>query len=106
MRMYNPAHPGEVLREFMGEMTVSDLAEHLGVTRVTLSRLINGNSGVSAEMALRLSEAFRTSPELWLNMQTQYDLWQASQIRKQKIAAIKRRLLEPSQHHTRTRATV
>ena len=106
MRMYNPAHPGEVLREFMGEMTVSDLAEHLGVTRVTLSRLINGNSGVSAEMALRLSEAFRTSPELWLNMQTQYDLWQASQMRKQKIAAIKRRLLEPSQNHTRTRATV
>jgi addiction module HigA family antidote len=105
MRMYNPAHPGEVLREFMGEMTVSDLAEHLGVTRVTLSRLINGNSGVSAEMALRLSEAFRTSPELWLNMQTQYDLWQASQVRKQKIAAIKRRLLEPSQQHTRTRAT-
>jgi antitoxin HigA-1 len=106
MRMYNPAHPGEILREFMGEMTVSDLAEHLGVTRVTLSRLINGNSGVSAEMALRLSEAFRTSPELWLNMQTQYDLWQASQMRKQKIAAIKRRLLEPSQHHPRTRATV
>ena len=105
MRMYNPAHPGEVLREFMGEMTVSDLAEHLGVTRVTLSRLINGNSGVSAEMALRLSEAFRTSPELWLNMQTQYDLWQASQMRKQKIAAIKRRLLEPSQLPSRTRAT-
>ena len=96
MRMYNPAHPGEVLREFMGEMTVSDLAEHLGVTRVTLSRLINGNSGVSAEMALRLSEAFRTSPELWLNMQTQYDLWQASQTRRKKIAAIKRRLLEPA----------
>jgi addiction module HigA family antidote len=105
MRMYNPAHPGEVLCEFMGEMTVSDLAEHLGVTRVTLSRLINGNSGVSAEMALRLSEAFRTSPELWLNMQTQYDLWQASQMRKQKIAAIKRRLLQPSQNHSRTRVT-
>ncbi|MCU1322429.1 MAG: putative counterpart of the neighbouring HigB-like protein [Acidobacteriaceae bacterium] len=105
MRMYNPAHPGEVLREFMGDMTVSDLAGHLGVTRVTLSRLINGNSGVSAEMALRLSEAFRTSPELWLNMQTQYDLWQASQARKEKVTAIKRRLLEPNPKQIGTRAT-
>ncbi len=105
MRMYNPAHPGEVLREFMGDMTVSNLAEHLGVTRVTLSRLINGNSGVSAEMALRLSEAFRTSPDLWLNMQTQHDLWQASQGRKEKIAAIKRSLLEPDSRQVKARVT-
>ena len=85
MRMHNPAHPGEVLHEHMGAMPVSKLAHHLGVSRVTLSRLLNGRSGVSAEMALKLSEALGTSPELWLNMQTQYDLWQASRNRRKKV---------------------
>lgn len=88
MRMHNPAHPGEVLREHIGDMPVSKLAGHLGVSRVTLSRLLNGSSGVSAEMALRLSEALGTSPELWLNLQAQYDLWQASRTRRKKIARI------------------
>ncbi len=55
MRMHNPAHPGEALREHIGVMPVSKLAAHLGVSRVTLSRLLNGNSGVSAEIALKLS---------------------------------------------------
>lgn len=85
MRMYNPAHPGEVLHEHMGAMPISKLADHLGVSRVTLSRLLNGRSGISAEMALKLSEALGTSPELWLNMQTQYDLWQASRNRRKKV---------------------
>ncbi len=67
---------------------MSKLAAHLGVSRVTLSRLLNGNSGVSAEMALKLSEALGTSPELWLNMQTQFDLWQVSQQRRKKIAPL------------------
>ena len=62
MRMHNPAHPGEVLREYMGNISVTSLAAHLGVTRVTLSRLLNGNAGVSAEMALKLSEAFARRP--------------------------------------------
>ena len=88
MRMHNPAHPGEVLREHIGAMPVSKLAAHLGVSRVTLSRLLNGNSGVSAEMALKLSEALGTSPELWLNMQTQFDLWQVSRHRRKKIAPL------------------
>ena len=88
MRMHNPAHPGEILREQMGEMSVSKLAAHLGVSRVTLSRLLNGNSGISAEMALKLSEALGTSPDLWLNMQTQHDLWQASRARRKKIAPL------------------
>jgi antitoxin HigA-1 len=86
--MHNPAHPGEVLREHIGEMAVSKLAAHLGVSRVTLSRLLNGNSGVSAEMALKLSEALGTSPELWLNMQTQFDLWQVSRHRRKRIAPL------------------
>jgi len=85
MRMHNPAHPGEILREHMGSMPVTRLATHLGVSRVTLSRLINGTAGVSAEMALRLSEALGTSPELWLNLQTQYDLWQASQRKRKRV---------------------
>lgn len=85
MRMHNPAHPGEVLREHMGEMPVNKLAAHLGISRVTLSRVLNGSSGISAAMALKLSEALGTSPELWLNMQTQYDLWRASRNRRKKI---------------------
>jgi len=86
--MHNPAHPGEILREHIGAMPVTKFACHLGVSRVTLSRLLNGTSGVSAEMALRLSEALGTSPELWLNLQTQFDLWQASRIRRRKIAPL------------------
>jgi addiction module HigA family antidote len=88
MRMHNPAHPGEILREQMGEMPVHELARHLGVSRVTLSRLLNGRSGVSAEMALKLSDAFGTSPELWLNLQTQFDLWQASRGRRKRVARL------------------
>jgi len=88
MRMHNPAHPGEILREHMGSMSVTRLAAHLRVSRVTLSRLLNGTSGISAEMALRLSEALGTSPELWLNLQTQYDLWQASRTRRRKVARL------------------
>ena len=77
MRMYNPPHPGEVIREFLGEMTVTAAAEHLGVGRVTFSRVLNGKAAVSPEMAMRLAAAFGTSsPEVWLRMQAQYDLWQ------------------------------
>ena len=75
--MHNPPHPGEVIREFLGEMTVSAAAKHLGVGRVTLSRVLNGKAAVSPEMAVRLAAAFGTSsPEVWLGMQAQYDLWQ------------------------------
>jgi len=75
--MHNPPHPGQVLREYLGDMPVSAAAAHLRTTRVTLSRLLNGKSGISADMALRLAAALGTSPELWMNMQSQYDLWQA-----------------------------
>ena len=88
MRMHNPAHPGEILKEHIGDMSVTRFADHLHVSRVTLSRLLNGTSGVSAEMALKLSEALGTSPELWLNLQTQYDLWQASRARRRKVARL------------------
>jgi len=85
MRMYNPAHPGELLREQMGDITVTDLAAHLGVSRITLSRLLNGQAGVSAEMSLKLSEAFGTSPDLWMKLQLQYDFWRASQRKRKKV---------------------
>jgi addiction module HigA family antidote len=76
--MHNPAHPGEVLREYLPEgLGVSDAAKRLGVTRQALSALINGRAGVSASMALRLESALGTSAEFWLGMQTNYDLWQA-----------------------------
>lgn len=75
--MHNPPHPGLVLREYLGTMAVSAAAAHLRTTRVTLSRLLNGKAGISPDMALRLADAFGTSPELWLNMQSQYDLWRA-----------------------------
>ncbi len=78
--MHNPPHPGEVLREFCIEplgLTVTDAAEGLGVSRKTLSSILNGRSGISPEMAIRLSKAFDTSPESWLNQQQHFDLWQA-----------------------------
>jgi addiction module HigA family antidote len=75
--MYNPPHPGEVIREYLGETTVSAAARHLGVGRVTFSRVLNGKAAVSPEMAMRLAAAFGTSsPEVWMRMQAQYDLWQ------------------------------
>ncbi|MES2005187.1 MAG: HigA family addiction module antitoxin [Bacteroidota bacterium] len=76
-----PVHPGEILKDmYLGPLglNVTELANRLNVTRKTLSQLINGHSGISAEMALRLSRAFTTTPELWLNMQGSYDLWKAA----------------------------
>ena len=80
MEMHKPEHPGFVLKEMYLqplELSVTRAAESLGVTRKALSELVNGKSGISTSMALRLSKAFGTSPELWLNMQQHYDLWQA-----------------------------
>src|SRR5437588_10585281 len=82
MRMRNPPHPGLVLREYLGDTSVSKAAAHLHVTRVTLSRVLNGKAGISASMALRLAAALGTSPEFWTSMQAQYDLWQASRRRQ------------------------
>jgi addiction module HigA family antidote len=82
MVMYNPPHPGEVIRELCLEpldLTVTDAAKGLGVSRKTLSALLNGRFGISPEMAIRLSKAFGGSPESWLIQQSQYDLWQALQ---------------------------
>lgn len=80
MEMFNPPHPGEVLREYLPEgMQVTEVAEKLGVSRVTLSRVLNGRAAISADMALRLEAALGTSASLWIGMQADYDLWQARQ---------------------------
>ena len=87
-RMHNPPHPGEVLREYLGDVTVTEAAARLGVSRVTLSRVVTGAAGISADMAIRLGEAFGTSPDLWAGMQMQFDLHQAGKIKRPKIARL------------------
>ncbi len=85
MLMHNPPHPGEIIRELCLDplgISVTQAAEALGVSRKTLSAIINGRAGISPEMAVRLSIAFDTSAESWLNQQTQFDLWNAEQRRK------------------------
>ncbi|HRQ65909.1 MAG TPA: HigA family addiction module antitoxin [Xanthomonadaceae bacterium] len=84
MRMHNPPHPGEVIRELCLEplgLSVTEAAKALGVSRKTLSAILNGRAGISPEMAIRLSIAFDTTAESWLNQQTHYDLWNAEQHR-------------------------
>ena len=86
MLMHNPPHPGEIIKELCLEplaLTVTDAAKGLGISRKTLSSILNGKAGISPEMAVRLSIAFNTSSESWLNQQTQYDLCQAEKHRKE-----------------------
>ena len=79
-RMHNPPHPGEVLREWLPEnMTVTQAAKELQISRVMMSKVLNGRAGIPASMALRLAAWLGTSPDAWLGMQTQFALWQAEQ---------------------------
>jgi addiction module HigA family antidote len=83
--MHNPPHPGEIIKTLCLEplgVTVTQAAEALDVSRKTLSAILNGRAGISPEMAVRLSIAFDTTAESWLNQQTQYDLWYAEHRRK------------------------
>ena len=82
MMMHNPAHPGRILAHYLEGRTVTEVAQHLGVTRAALSRVLNGKAGVSADMALRLAEAFGTEASFWLKLQMQRDLWEASRRRR------------------------
>lgn len=88
-QMHNPPHPGEVIWDTVlrkdGGITVTELAKRLGVSRVALSRVLNGKAAVSAELAIRLAAALRGSPESWLHMQLAYDLWHAQRKRRPKI---------------------
>ena len=82
--MHNPAHPGELLSGWLDDLnvTVTAFAEHIGISRVMLSRVLHGHAAVSADMDLRLSEALGTTPGHWLALQTQRDLWTARQTAK------------------------
>lgn len=86
MNMHNPAHPGEILSGWLEELGVSvtGFADHIGISRVMLSRVLNSRSAVSADMDLRLAEALGTSPGYWLALQAQRDLWTASQTAKER----------------------
>ncbi|ALK30842.1 HigA family addiction module antitoxin [Burkholderia plantarii] len=83
--MHNPAHPGLVLREYLGDLSVTMVAERLGITRAALSRVLNGRAGISPDMAVLLGAALGTSPDMWVIMQARYDLWQAQQKPHRKI---------------------
>ena len=90
-RMHNPAHPGEVLRDWLPEeMTVTQAAKELQISRITLSKLLNGRTGLTAAMALRLSAWLGTTPDVWLGIQTQWNLWQAEQQPRPNIKPLER----------------
>jgi addiction module HigA family antidote len=98
MDMHNPPHPGELVREAMGDTDVTEFAAKLGVSRVTLSRLLNGRAGISAQMALSLADVLKSSAEMWMGMQSQFDLWQARAARKK----LKKRTPVSSSSRSRT----
>jgi antitoxin HigA-1 len=83
--MYNPASPGELLREFMGSVTATELAEHIGVARATISRILNGRTAITTDLSIRLGEALSLSPDFFSKAQLQYDLWIESQKKRPKI---------------------
>lgn len=90
-RMYNPPHPGEVLRDGVFTdtgITVTEFATRIGVTRVALSRVLNGRAAISADMAVRLAAALGGSAESWLHMQANHDLWKAERLLKRQVAKI------------------
>jgi addiction module HigA family antidote len=92
-RMHNPPHPGEVLRDgmFAGTgLSVTEFANTLGVTRVALSRVLNGKAAISAEMAVRLAAALGGTAATWLHLQVAYDLWHAQRVLKRQVAKIER----------------
>mgnify|MGYP001790638661 CR=1 FL=1 len=75
MKMYNPPHPGLVLREYIEGMKIGEVAQKLGVSRISLSRILNGKTAITPEMATRIGLALNNSPSMWLGMQADYDLW-------------------------------
>lgn len=89
-RMHNPPHPGEILQDtVLGEISVSEFARNLKVSRVALSRVVNGRAAVSADMAIRLAAALGGSAESWLRMQSAYDLWHEGKKRRPKVEPLR-----------------
>jgi antitoxin HigA-1 len=83
--MYNPASPGELLKEFLGDFTATELARRVGVARATISRVLNGRTAVTVDLSIRLGEALGLSPDFFSKAQLQYDLWIALQKKRPKI---------------------
>jgi len=83
--MHNPASPGELLREFLGAVTATQLAEHIGVARATISRILNGRTAITTDLSIRLGEALQLSPDFFSKAQLQHELWIELQKRRRKI---------------------
>jgi addiction module HigA family antidote len=83
--MHNPASPGELLREFLGSRSATELAQHIGVARATISRTLNGRTAITMDLSIRLGEALSLSPDFFSKAQLQYDLWRESQKKRRKI---------------------
>ena len=95
MPMYNPPHPGRILKEALDNipMTVTEFANHIGVSRVTLSRVVNCRAGFTPEMSIKISEAFgQGQGNIWFKMQNAYDFWHASRAKRKKIKPIKMKM--------------
>jgi antitoxin HigA-1 len=92
MRMYNPPHPGRIVKEAIENipMSVTAFAAHIGVSRVTLSRVLNQHAGITPEMSIKLSQAFnQDAPDIWFKMQNDHDFWQASQAKRRIVRPLK-----------------
>ena len=87
--MQNPAHPGLVLRDYLESHNITHVAKHIGVSRVTLSKILNCRTGITADMSLRLSAALGTNPSFWLDMQSNYDMGQARSRKRPRIRPLK-----------------
>jgi addiction module HigA family antidote len=101
--IFNPAHPGEVLKDYLADISVAEASRRLGVTRAHLSRILNGRACISASMSLRLSAALRTSPDFWLKMQIQHDLWQERKRSNPRYSRFEERSCWPSSPPCRQR---
>jgi addiction module HigA family antidote len=90
MRMYNPPHPGRIIKDILPDipMTVAQFAKHIGVARGTLSRILNERAGITPEMSIRIAQAFgQPTSNIWFTIQNDYDFWQAEHSRKRKKIA-------------------
>ena len=99
MSMHNPAHPGEVLKELWLQplkLTLTEAAVRLGVARKTVSKIVNGHGTITPEMALRLEIVFGTSAQTWMNIQTTYDLFRISSLRKTLLRSLRKHSGSPS----------
>ena len=93
MQMFNPPHPGRIIKDALPEipMTVTQFAKHIGVSRVTLSRVLNERAGITPEMSIKISEAFAQGPpgDIWFRVQNAHDFWKASRAKRKKIKPVK-----------------